>query len=159
MTDFASSLTRTIARQYDLFQASLEFLQKERKFLNYGYTVSGKETYEERQERLCLEVFEAAEIGQGTSSSTSASAAESRTSSCRTRASSAAWLASTSPNGRFATPTSGPYGRTWLTSFRFASEKPSGFTASQTHPWTGSWRSSARSTSIGRASTGERRRS
>jgi len=65
MTDFASSLTRTIARDYDLFQASLEFLQKERKFLNYGYTVSGKETYEERQERLCLEVFEAAEIGQG----------------------------------------------------------------------------------------------
>ena len=65
MTDFASSLTRTIARQYDLFQASLEFLQKERKFLNYGYTVSGKETYEERQERLCLEVFQAAEIGQG----------------------------------------------------------------------------------------------
>ena len=65
MTDFASSLTRSIARQYDLFQASLEFLQKERKFLNYGYTVSGKETYEERQERLCLEVFEAAEIGQG----------------------------------------------------------------------------------------------
>jgi hypothetical protein len=65
MTDFASSLTRTIARQYDLFQASLEFLQKDRKFLNYGYTVSGKETYEERQERLCLEVFQAAEIGQG----------------------------------------------------------------------------------------------
>jgi hypothetical protein len=44
MSDSASSLTRTIARQYDLFQASLEFLQKERKFLNYGYTVSGKET-------------------------------------------------------------------------------------------------------------------
>src|SRR5258705_5398652 len=65
MTDFASSLTRTIARDYDLFQASLEFLQKERKFLNYGYTVSGKESYEERQERLCLEVFEAAEIGKG----------------------------------------------------------------------------------------------
>ncbi len=65
MTDFASSLTHTIARQYDLFQASLEFLQKERKFLNYGYTVSGKETYEERQERLCLEVFQAAEISQG----------------------------------------------------------------------------------------------
>jgi hypothetical protein len=65
MTDFASSLTRTIARQYDLFQASLEFLQKDRKFLNYGYTVSGKETYEERQERLCLEVFQAAEIGRG----------------------------------------------------------------------------------------------
>ena len=41
------------------------FLQKDRKFLNYGYTVSGKETYEERQQRLCLEVFQAAEIGQG----------------------------------------------------------------------------------------------
>ena len=65
MSDSASSLARTIARQYDLFQASLEFLQKDRKFLNYGYTVSGKETYEERQQRLCLEVFQAAEIGQG----------------------------------------------------------------------------------------------
>jgi hypothetical protein len=52
-------------RQYDLFSASLEFLQKDRRFLNYGYTVSGKETYEERQQRLCLEVFQAAEIGQG----------------------------------------------------------------------------------------------
>jgi cyclopropane fatty-acyl-phospholipid synthase-like methyltransferase len=65
MTDFASSLTRTVARQYDLFQASLELLQKDRKFLNYGYTVSGKETYEERQQRLCIEVFQAAEIGKG----------------------------------------------------------------------------------------------
>ncbi len=65
MSDSASSLTSTIARQYDLFQASLEFLQKDRKFLNYGYTVSGKETYEERQQQLCLEVFQSAEIGQG----------------------------------------------------------------------------------------------
>ena len=64
MTDVASSLTRAVARQYDLFQSSLELLQKDRKFLNYGYTVSGKETYEERQERLCLEVFQAAEIGK-----------------------------------------------------------------------------------------------
>jgi hypothetical protein len=31
MSDSGSSLTRTIARQYDLFQASLEFLQKDRK--------------------------------------------------------------------------------------------------------------------------------
>jgi SAM-dependent methyltransferase len=62
MSDFASCLTRTVARQYDLFQTSLESLQKDRKFLNYGYTVSGKETYEERQQRLCLEVFQAAEI-------------------------------------------------------------------------------------------------
>jgi cyclopropane fatty-acyl-phospholipid synthase-like methyltransferase len=65
MTDFASSLTRTVARQYDLFQSSLELLQKDRKFLNYGYTVSGKETYEDRQQQLCIEVFQAAEIGKG----------------------------------------------------------------------------------------------
>jgi hypothetical protein len=31
MSDSGSSLTRTIARQNDLFQASLEFLQKDRK--------------------------------------------------------------------------------------------------------------------------------
>ena len=65
MTDFASSLRVPLRARTNLFQASLEFLQKDRKFLNYGYTVSGKETYEERQERLCLEVFQAAEIGQG----------------------------------------------------------------------------------------------
>ena len=83
MTDSASSLTRAVARQYDLFQTSLELLQKDRKFLNYGYTVSGKETYEERQQRLCLEVFQAAEIGKETSSSTSGSGAENRTSCCQ----------------------------------------------------------------------------
>ncbi len=65
VTDSPSSLTRTVARQYDLFQNSLELLQKDRKFLNYGYTVSGKESYEERQQRLCLEVFQAAEINKG----------------------------------------------------------------------------------------------
>ena len=64
MTDFASALTGTVARQYDLFQSSLEVLEKDRKFLNYGYTLSGKETYEERQQQLCIEVFQAAEIGQ-----------------------------------------------------------------------------------------------
>ena len=39
MTDFASSRTRTVARQYDLFQSSREVLQKDRKFLNDGYTL------------------------------------------------------------------------------------------------------------------------
>ena len=33
--------------------------------MNYGYTVSETETFEERQQRLCLEVFQAAEIGKG----------------------------------------------------------------------------------------------
>lgn len=62
MGHFDSSLTNAVARQYDLFQASLETIEKERKFLNYGYTVTGDEPIEERQQRLCLEVFRAAEI-------------------------------------------------------------------------------------------------
>ena len=62
MNDFPSELTGGISRQYDLFQNSLESLEKQRKYLNYGYTVTGRESYEERQERLCLEVFRAAEL-------------------------------------------------------------------------------------------------
>ena len=34
VTDVASSLTPTVVRQNDLFQTSLEWLQKDRKFLN-----------------------------------------------------------------------------------------------------------------------------
>src|SRR5439155_5564248 len=59
VTDVGSPLTRTVAQQYDLFQTSLEVLQKDRKLLNYGYTVLGAETYETLQQRLCLEVFQA----------------------------------------------------------------------------------------------------
>src|SRR5437667_11369172 len=62
MNDFPSELTGGISRQYDLFQSSLESLEKQRKYLNYGYTVTGRESSEERQERLCLEVFRAAEL-------------------------------------------------------------------------------------------------
>ena len=62
MNEDASDLTRRISRQYDLFQTSLESLQKPQKYLNYGYTVTCRESYEERQERLCLEVFQAAEL-------------------------------------------------------------------------------------------------
>lgn len=65
MNDFASDLTSGISRQYDLFQASLESLDPARKYLNYGYTVTGRESLEERQERLCLEVFRAAGIEAG----------------------------------------------------------------------------------------------
>jgi hypothetical protein len=161
MTDVASSLTRTVARQYDLFQTSLELLQKDRKFLNYGYTVSGTETVEARQQRLCLEVFQAAEIGKddvlvdvgfgfgsGEQDFLLSTACEFRR-----------LMASTSPNDRFATPTSGRYAKTWRTSFRSAWERPSVFPVSRDHRWTEFWRSSARSTSIGRASTSARRRS
>src|SRR3989442_10269143 len=66
MTEIASSLTRAVARQYDLLQTSLERMGKERKFLNYGFTVTGDEPddpIDERQQRLCLEVFKAADIG------------------------------------------------------------------------------------------------
>jgi cyclopropane fatty-acyl-phospholipid synthase-like methyltransferase len=65
VNDFASELTSGISRQYDLFQASLESLDPSRKYLNYGYTVTGRESLEERQERLCLEVFRAAGIEAG----------------------------------------------------------------------------------------------
>ncbi|MEO8382797.1 MAG: class I SAM-dependent methyltransferase [Acidobacteriota bacterium] len=65
MNDFASELTSGISRQYDLFQTSLETLDPSRKYLNYGYTVTGRESLEERQERLCLEVFRAADIETG----------------------------------------------------------------------------------------------
>lgn len=64
MNDFTSDLTSGISRQYDRFQTSLEALDKQRKYLNYGYTVTGRESYEERQERLCLEVFRAAELSK-----------------------------------------------------------------------------------------------
>jgi cyclopropane fatty-acyl-phospholipid synthase-like methyltransferase len=60
-----SPLTRSIARQYDLFQSSLETVNRPRKFLNYGYTVGRKRPYEEVQQQLCLEVFDAAGIGPG----------------------------------------------------------------------------------------------
>src|SRR5256712_8676169 len=66
MTEIASSLTRAVARQYDLLQTSLERMGKERKFLNYGFTLTGDEPddpIDERQQRLCLEVFKAADIG------------------------------------------------------------------------------------------------
>lgn len=56
------SHAEAIGQQYDLFQASLESLRKQQKYLNYGYTRSWRDTYEERQERLCLEVFAAADI-------------------------------------------------------------------------------------------------
>jgi cyclopropane fatty-acyl-phospholipid synthase-like methyltransferase len=62
MKKFASRLTTKIAHQYDLFQKSLESVGKPQKYLNYGYTITGRESYEARQERLCLEVFRAAQL-------------------------------------------------------------------------------------------------
>ena len=64
MSQFRSPLTNAVARQYDLFQQSLEAIEKDRKYLNYGYTVAGDEPLEERQQRLCLEVFGAAGIAR-----------------------------------------------------------------------------------------------
>jgi len=53
-------LEEQIALQYDDYQTSFESLGKEKKYLNYGYTTDRHQSYEERQERLCQEVFEAA---------------------------------------------------------------------------------------------------
>jgi cyclopropane fatty-acyl-phospholipid synthase-like methyltransferase len=62
MSEFGSALTDAVARQYDLFQQSLETIDKDQKFLNYGYTADRGDTLEQRQQRLCLEVFRAAGI-------------------------------------------------------------------------------------------------
>ena len=51
-----------VARQYDLFQATFDAIEKPRKYLNYGYSMSRRQTYEDRQEALCLQVFKAAGI-------------------------------------------------------------------------------------------------
>ena len=51
-----------VAAQYDRFQDALEQLDKDDKYLNYGYTTHRSQTYEQRQEALCLLVFEAARI-------------------------------------------------------------------------------------------------
>jgi cyclopropane fatty-acyl-phospholipid synthase-like methyltransferase len=65
LPEYGSTLTSAIARQYDLFQRSLETLAKDRAFLNYGFTVDRRDTLESRQERLCLEVFQAADVRAG----------------------------------------------------------------------------------------------
>lgn len=51
-----------VASQYDRFQEALEQLDKDDKYLNYGYTTHRSQTYEERQEALCRLVFEAARV-------------------------------------------------------------------------------------------------
>jgi ubiquinone/menaquinone biosynthesis C-methylase UbiE len=55
-------LTARIAGQYNYYQSTLERLQKQRKYLNYGYSMAKKEPYEQRQEQLCREVFQRANI-------------------------------------------------------------------------------------------------
>ena len=48
--------------QYDNFQTTFEKNEKQRKYLNYGYTTSSDQTYEDRQEALVMEVFKGADI-------------------------------------------------------------------------------------------------
>lgn len=57
-------LTRYVGDQYDHFQNSFEKMEKSKKYLNYGYTIpeNRKASYEEKQERLCLETFRLAEV-------------------------------------------------------------------------------------------------
>ena len=51
-----------VATQYDRFQDALEQLDKNDKYLNYGYTTDRSQTYEQRQEALCRLVFDAARV-------------------------------------------------------------------------------------------------
>ncbi len=61
-----NDVTRDVSHQYDRLQVSIEKLARDRKkvrnYLNYGYTNSRSESYEQRQENLCAAVFDAAEI-------------------------------------------------------------------------------------------------
>lgn len=61
---FSSSLTNAVARQYDLFQQSLESMARERSFLNYGLSdeAAFDEPLDRRQQRLCEETFRTAAI-------------------------------------------------------------------------------------------------
>lgn len=59
---FDSALTDYVAHQYDDFQTLFEKLNKERKYLNYGYKTGPHQTYEKKQEQLCRAVFDAADI-------------------------------------------------------------------------------------------------
>lgn len=57
-------LNKYVGNQYDKFQKTLEKIEKPAKYLNYGYTTQSnrRATYEEIQERLCLETFKMADI-------------------------------------------------------------------------------------------------
>jgi ubiquinone/menaquinone biosynthesis C-methylase UbiE len=60
MDALSSEFTSRVAEQYDLYQSSLEALDRPQKYLNFGYTLARGEPLEQRQQRLCLEVFRAA---------------------------------------------------------------------------------------------------
>ncbi|MCH8013121.1 MAG: class I SAM-dependent methyltransferase [Candidatus Marinimicrobia bacterium] len=51
-----------VAGKYDHFQISFETLEKEKKYLNYGYSLNPHQTLEDKQEQLCKEVFKLANI-------------------------------------------------------------------------------------------------
>ncbi len=59
---FDSPLTEFVADQYNDFQFLLEQLNKERKYLNYGFRTGKGQSYEKKQEQLCRAVFDAADI-------------------------------------------------------------------------------------------------
>lgn len=57
--------TASVADQYDIFQDSLENIEKLEKYLNYGYFGGNEKTIEDKQKRLCREVFDMAAIEPG----------------------------------------------------------------------------------------------
>ncbi len=56
------ALTESVASQYDDFQHLFEHCAKAEKFLNYGYSETGRERYEAKQAKLCRTVFDVAEV-------------------------------------------------------------------------------------------------
>jgi cyclopropane fatty-acyl-phospholipid synthase-like methyltransferase len=65
MTAFASSLTSTVARQYDLFSSALGIAPEGPHVLERRVHGLGQGDLRGAPQRLCIEVFEAAEIGKG----------------------------------------------------------------------------------------------
>ena len=127
--------------------------------LNSLTSASGQRTYEERQQRLCLEVFQAAEVGKGDviiDVGFGSGEQDFLLSNAREFRRLMGFNIS-DRQVRYANERA--LLEAWHTGFRSAWEKPSVFPASRAHRWTEFWRSSARSTSIGRASTSARRRS
>ena len=59
------ALTEYVSKQYDFFQTSLERIKKPRPYLNYGYRSARGQSYEDKQEELCRQVYKLAEIGAG----------------------------------------------------------------------------------------------
>lgn len=58
-------MSKLVAGQYDDFQTSFNQEEKQKQYLNYGFTLNPSQTLEEKQELLCKKVFDEAQIQPG----------------------------------------------------------------------------------------------